>query len=156
MDCLTVSFFGHRHLDNAAAVERKLERCVASLLAESMFVEFLVGRNGDFDLLAASTVLRCRKRSGDDNSALVLVLPYETASLKINKKSFEAYYNEIEICTAAQKGHFKSAYQRRNRAMVDRSDLIVAWVEREGGANQALKYAERKGKRIINLCEMED
>ncbi len=39
-------------------------------------VEFLVGRNGEFDQLVSSTVRRVKRNFRDDNSALVLVLPY--------------------------------------------------------------------------------
>ena len=37
--------------------------------------------------------------------------------------------------------------------MVDRSDLVVFFVEREtGGAYQTMRYAEKNGKTIINLA----
>ena len=38
--------------------------------------------------------------------------------------------------------------------MVDRSDLVVFFVERDkGGAYQTMKYAKKQGKEIINIAE---
>ena len=38
--------------------------------------------------------------------------------------------------------------------MVDRSDLVVFYVEHNsGGAYQTMRYAQEKEKRIINLAE---
>lgn len=153
LDFFTVSFFGHRRLDDFMGAKRRLEKLIRELLTEKEYVEFLVGRNGDFDQLAASTVLRLKRTVRDDNSALVLVLPYLTAEYTGNQDSFESYYDEIEICQAAADGHFKSAIQTRNREMVDRSDLVVCCIERDkGGAYQTMQYAWRQGKKIINIA----
>ena len=152
MEIYTVSFFGHRQLDDFMEAERRLEKLIRELLAEREYVEFLVGRNGDFDQLAASTVLRLKRTVRDDNSSLVLVLPYLTAEYVNNQDSFESYYDEIEVCQAAAGGHFKSAIQTRNREMVDRSDLVVCCIEQDkGGAYQTMQYARRQGKKIINI-----
>ena len=43
------------------------------------YIEFLVGRDGEFDQLVSSTIRRCKRTIRDDNSSLVLVLPYMTA-----------------------------------------------------------------------------
>ena len=65
-----------------------------------------------------------------------------------------AYYDEIEVCEAATKAHYKSAIQVRNKQMVDRSDLVIFYVENErGGAYQTLKYAEKQGIHIINIAK---
>ena len=152
MEIYTVSFFGHRQLDDFMEAERRLEKLIRELLAEREYVEFLVGRNGDFDQLAASTVLRLKRTVRDDNSSLVLVLPYLTAEYVNNQDSFESYYDEIEVCQAAAGGHFKSAIQTRNREMVDRSDLVVCCIEQDkGGAYQTMQYAQKQGKKIINI-----
>ncbi|MBR5786303.1 MAG: hypothetical protein IKY41_06390 [Clostridia bacterium] len=55
---------------------------------------------------------------------------------------------------AASKAHPKSAFQIRNREMVDRADLVICYIEnKEGGAWQTIKYAMKKEKNIINLAE---
>ena len=117
-------------------------------------MEFLVGRDGDFDQVVPSAVKRFQHCIRDDNSALVWVLPYLTAELRNNEKNFSVYYDTIEICGAAEGSHPKRAYQIRNQQMVDRSDLVIFYVDHSsGGAYQTMRYAEKQGKRVINLAQ---
>ena len=150
----TVSFFGHRIIEDFNRAEANAEAFIRDLILQKEYVEFLVGRNGDFDQIVSSAVKRLQRRIRDDNSALVWVLPYPTAELRNNEESFRVYYDEIEICDAAENSHPKRAYQIRNRQLVERSDLVVFYVEHHsGGAYQTLRYAQGKGKRVINLAE---
>lgn len=154
LDIYTVAFFGHRYIDNLFKVEELLEEQIRKLINEKEYVDFLVGRNGDFDQCASSTVLRVRKNVRDDNSSLILVLPYPTAEYLNNEEYFHDYYSDVDISYAASKAHPKSAIQIRNREMVDKADLIICFIEKEeGGAWQTLKYAKDKEKAIINLAE---
>lgn len=153
MNIFTVSFFGHRMIERPFLIEQRLESLIRQLINTKEYVDFLVGRSGDFDQYASSAVLRTRKAIGDHNSSLTLVLPYPTAEYLNNQGSFEDYYNYIEVSDAASAAHHKAAFQIRNREMVDRSDLIVCCIEREsGGAWQTVKYAMEQGKTVINLA----
>ena len=58
MKIYTVSFFGHRNIDNFRIIEDKLDELVRSLLTEHEYVVFLVGKDGDFDQIVASAVKR--------------------------------------------------------------------------------------------------
>lgn len=158
MDTFTVSFFGHRRIDEPLKVEQRLEQVVRMLLTEKRYVELLIGRDGEFDQLVSSVIRRCKRTVRDDNSALVWVLPYEISEFRQNEESFRAYYDEIEICESSAVGHFKGAHQERNRAMVDRSNLVVFCIQHEsGGAWQTMKYAKKQGVSYINLaCNLED
>lgn len=152
MNVHTISFFGHRELMDSLLIEQQLEKLIRKLLNEKEFVEFLVGREGDFDQLVSSTIRRCKRLVRDDNSSLVWVLPYATSEFLNNEESFRQYYDQIEICDSAAAGHFKSAHQTRNRVMVDRSDLVVFCIQREsGGAWQTMKYVKKQGKPCINI-----
>lgn len=154
MNIFTVSFFGHRQLGNPFLIEEKLKKIIREYLLTKEYVEFLVGRDGEFDQLVSSTVRRCKRAIRDDNSALVLVLPYITAEYRDNEDSFHDYYDEIEICAESAEKHFKSAHQTRNRAMVDRSDMVIFCVEREsGGAYTTMRYTKKSGTQLINLAE---
>lgn len=86
LEIFTVAFFGHRYIDNPLRVEELLEEQIRKLIDENKYVEFLVGRNGDFDRCISSTVLRVRKNYRNDNSYLVLMLPYATAEYLNNQK----------------------------------------------------------------------
>ena len=152
LDIYTVAFFGHRYIDNPPRVEELLEEQIRNLIDENEYVEFLVGRNGDFDRCVSSAVLRVRKNYRDDNSSLVLVLPYLTAEYLNNEQYFHDYYTDVEISYEASKAHPKSAIQIRNREMVDRADLVVCYIEENaGGAWKTYQYAITKGKDIIKL-----
>ena len=154
MNTYTVSFFGHRMIDNVLEIENRLEQFIRTILREHEYVEFLVGRNGEFDQIVSSVIRRCKREYRSDNSAHILVLPYLTAEFRDNEESFRDYYDEIEVCEAAAGSHYKNAHQTRNRAMVDRSDLVIFCIQREsGGAWQTMKYAKKQGIPCINLNE---
>ena len=153
LEIFTVAFFGHRYIDNPLKVEELLEEQIRKLINEKEYVDFVVGRNGEFDQCVSSTVLRVRKNVRDDNSALVLVLPYVTAEYLNNEEYFHDYYMDIEISYSASMAHPKSAIQIRNREMVDRASLIICYIEENtGGAWQSVKYAIEQGKTVINLA----
>lgn len=154
LEIFTVAFFGHRYIDNPFKVEELLEEQIRKLINEKEYVDFLAGRNGEFDQYASSAVLRIRKNVRDDNSALVLVLPYPTAEYLNNDEYFHNYYTDVEIPYAASKAHPKSAIQIRNREMVDRADFVICYVEsNHGGAWQTVKYAIDQKKKVVNLAE---
>ncbi|MBR4949442.1 MAG: hypothetical protein IKZ25_01570 [Clostridia bacterium] len=151
-DVYTVAFFGHRYIDNFLKIEKLLEKHIRNILNEKQYVDFLVGRNGDFDRIAASCVRRIQKNFRNDNSSLTLVLPYRLAEYANNEKYFQNYYSHIEISYNASISHPKSAIQIRNKEMVDRADLIIFYVEHNhGGAYKTLRYAIGQKKQFINL-----
>ena len=154
MNLYTVAFFGHRYIDEDAVIEGKLNDYIRQLLQEKEFVDFLIGRNGDFDQLVASTVRRAKKHYRDDNSSLILVLPYKTAEFSENQEGYADYYDCVEVSEKVARVFPKNAIQTRNREMIDRADLVIFYVEHQsGGAYQSLRYALKRGKRVINLCE---
>ncbi len=155
MRIYTVCFFGHRIVSRPLEVETKLQEIIKELLHTKEYVEFLVGRDGDFDQIVASTVRRCKREYRSDNSSLIWVLPYCKAELQANEEAFRAYYDDIEICEQSAGKHYKGAFKARNQAMIDRSDLVVVCVERSsGGANTAKQYAEKQGKQVINVAQL--
>ena len=152
MTVYTVSFFGHRRVYDPIRIERQLERIVRELLLTKQYVEFLVGKDGEFDILVASVIRRCKRQYRDDNSAMVLVLPYMKADFRDNEESYREYFDEIEIFSGT---HYKSAFQQRNRNMVCRSDLAIFAVNKiEGGAYSTMKYAAAQGVEMINLYDI--
>lgn len=76
MICIyTVSFFGHRELSDAFEVERSLKKIIRELISTKEYVEFLIGRNGEFDMLASSVIRREISDNGYGNASHILVLP---------------------------------------------------------------------------------
>ena len=58
VNIFTVSFFGHRIIPEFREAEDRVEALVHALLLEKEYVEFLVGRDGDFDQIVSSAVKR--------------------------------------------------------------------------------------------------
>ena len=58
---ITVSFFGHRYIDDMIFVEQKLEDIIKGFIRDFYYVNFLVGRNGDFDQLVSSSIISSKK-----------------------------------------------------------------------------------------------
>jgi hypothetical protein len=154
-DIFTVSFFGHRSIDRYREVEQEVSRIVRSLIRDHEYVDFLVGRDGDFDQIVTAEVRRIKRDVYDANSSLIWVMPYDKAEYKQNRESFDAYYDEVETCPESDGAYPKAAIQIRNRSMVDRSDLVAFYVTRQsGGAYQTMKYAESIGKVILNIASL--
>lgn len=57
-----VTFAGHREVDDHRMVEKRLALEISNLMRNSDYVEFYMGRNGEFDIIAASVVRRLKKR----------------------------------------------------------------------------------------------
>ena len=154
MNIYTVSLFGHRSLLNPLSAEEHLEHEVYKILKNHSYVKFLIGRTGEFDLMAALTIRRVMKTYSRINCSLILVLPYQNSNVENHKDSFLNLYDEIEICQYSADTHYKSAFQARNQYMVDRSDLVLCCIEHEsGGAYRTVQYAQQKECQIINLAE---
>lgn len=103
--------------------------------------------------IVASTVRRAKLAIRDDNSELVWVMAYPKAEYAHDADAFDAYYDHVEVCEGSARSHPKAAIQVRNRCMVDRSDLVVCYVDHDsGGAFQTMAYAEKTGKSVINIA----
>lgn len=154
MNIYTVSFFGHRKIENPSEIEKRLDRLLHNIITQKEYVEFLIGREGEFDLLAASVIRRAVKNYGCGNTSFILVLPYIKAEYRDNKREYLKYYDEIEVCSESSEVHYKSAIQVRNKSMVDRSDLVVCCIQQNsGGAYTTVQYAKKQNCRIVNLAE---
>ena len=154
MTIYTVSFFEHREIERPSEVEKNLENLLHDIITQKEYVEFLIGRDGEFDLLASSVIRRIIVKYGSGNASLILVLPYMRANYRDNTANFLNYYDEVEICEESAKAYFKSSIQIRNRSMVDRSNLVICCIQhKSGGAYKTIKYAEKQKCRIINIAE---
>ena len=148
MDIFTVSLFGHREISNLRRLEELLYPIIKDLIKSKSYVSFLVGRNGEFDEYTASIIKLMQKELGKENNEINLVLPYKVADIEY----YEKYYDSIIIPPSIQGAHPKQAITLKNRWMVEMSDLVIVYVEREnGGAYAAMKYAEKLNKNVVNI-----
>lgn len=143
----TVAFFGHSKIYRD--IDEELDQLLRELISKNEYVEFLVGRNGDFDRFVSSAIRRLKKEGRDENFSHILVLQYMTAEFRDSKETFYQYYDEIEVNDSV---HPKRAILDRNKKMIDRADFVVFYIEHfHGGAYQSIRYAQKSEKEIINL-----
>lgn len=152
MDIFTVSLFGHREIHDLRRIEDQLALIIRQLIETKPYVAFLIGRNGAFDEFAASVIKRTQKAVGHENSDITLILPYAVADLEYYEKYYDGIFIPESVCGA----HPKSAITLKNRWMIEQSDLVIVYAERDkGGAYTAMKYAEKLNKQVIYLCKRE-
>ena len=118
LNIYTVSFFGHRSIERASEVENRFDKLLHELIAQKEYVEFLIGRDGEFDLLASAAIKRAVREYGYGNTHFTLVLPYMKAEYRDNEKEYLDYYDEVEVCAESAETHPKSAILVRNRNLV--------------------------------------
>lgn len=140
-------------------MENALTETVFSLPKEG-FCTFYTGAAMGFDLMAAETVLLCRKALGKGIVKLVCVVPFLGQENSYTPE-WKARYDRVlaaadEVITLSEV-YTRDCYQKRNRYMVDRSDLVLTWFDgQSGGTKNTLSYAKRQGRRILNLNSTED
>lgn len=137
---MTVTFCGHRELDDPGIIRRWLEETVERLIGEGAD-RFLLGGYGPFDAMAASVVFQAKQKHPAARS--ILVLPY--LDRKVDASLYDStLYPPLEAVPQ------RFAIVKRNEYMVAQSNVIVAYVLYSwGGAAATLRYAEKQQKRII-------
>ncbi len=145
-----VVLFGHRDFRSHPVLDKQLYALLEDLIRTKPFVEIYIGRNGEFDIYAATIVKRVQGAMGKTNNELICVLPYPEKNIEF----YEKYYDSVIIPSCLETAHPKGAITKRNQWMVEQADLFVGYIEREqGGAHTALQYAKRRKKKIINLAQ---
>lgn len=137
---MTVSFCGHKEILHNYIKEQIYVETEKLIISGAK--KFLLGGYGSFDYLAAKTLKSLKLQYPHIES--VIVLPY------INKKYAEDLY-DYSLYPPIETVLPRFAITARNKWMVDNSDIVVAYVYHSGGAEQTLKYAQRKNKTIIIL-----
>ncbi len=131
---------------------KSLSNTLISLIESGCSV-FYCGMAEGFDLICAECIIKLKKKY--KNIRLVCVIPFleHFSSIKYNWKNRYKKVLEIsdEVVYSASDYHI-SAFQIRNKYMVDHSDCVITWYDgKRGGTKNTLKYATAKGKRVINL-----
>ena len=137
---MTVTFCGHRTLEHSVQVKSWLREVVCDLIGQGANI-FLLGGYGAFDLMAAHIVHELKAEFPDIESTLVLAYLSTDIDLQLYDNSL---YPPLEDVPP------RYAISRRNRWLVENSDIVVAYVQHSwGGAATTLSFATRKGKPII-------
>ena len=155
MDVRACAMTGHRNITHALerGLEKRLLDVIEELAAQGTEVFYTGGAQG-FDTLAALCVLRLRDKLG---IRLCVCVPFEKQDRRfdgIGKDLYRRILSDADEVVYVSDGYGKNVYHKRNRYMVDRSEVCVAFLESDsGGTFYTVEYARRKGKKIINLAD---
>jgi len=157
----SVCFTGHRQFSagEAATASKLLDDIIDTLAdpdGEFKTVSFYAGGAVGFDTLAAEAVLRAKEKY--PSVRLVLLLPckgQDRGWTPEDKQKYADILKAADSFTFYGEHYFRGCMQIRDRALADNAELCIAWLrpgETDGGTVFTVKYAEKSGKTVLNLC----
>ena len=138
---MTVTFCGHGDCHGNKEVKNWLRETVEALIQRGAD-DFLSGSYGAFDAYTTSVV-----------RDLKLVHPhiYSPLAFPYLDRKVDATIYDDTFYPPLEKVPKRYAISKRNEYMVNKADIVVAYVIHSwGGAATTLAYAKHKGKEIIN------
>lgn len=132
--------------------ENELLCCISKLINSGVDTFYCGGARG-FDILAAELVASVKERF---SVKLIMALAFpgqekgwgEDWQMRFN--AVTAVADEVKYLSPSYE---KGAYHKRNRFMVDNSDVLLTYYDgTKGGTASTVEYAMKKGLRIINFA----
>ncbi len=150
----TCCFTGHREIarNEVRAVKAKTKEAVLSLI-ENGVIYFGAGGARGFDMLAAETVLKAKKKH--PQIKLILVLPCENQAeywSAAERRKYERLKKKADKVKILSQPYYPGCMHARNRHLVDYSAYCICYVRKtSGGAAYTMDYAIKKGLHIIEV-----
>lgn len=147
-------FTGHRKLpaNKIQAIVTNLDREIDTLI-ESGVTDFMSGGALGFDQIAASLIVT--KKEMGKKIRLIFALPCKNQDAHWDEKQQELYQNllgEADEVTFVSEEYDPFCMKRRNKYMVEHSTYcICALLHEKSGTGQTVRFARKKGLRIINV-----
>ncbi len=136
--------------------ENRLYSAVFSLANEGI-TRFYCGMAMGFDIIAAEAVLALKEAKIDTAIHLICVKPFEEQSKNFSspwKEKYEKIIKQADEVVVMGNNYYKGCFNKRNCYMVDNSDIVLTFFDgQRGGTRSTLSYADKKGKRIVNIGE---
>ena len=151
----TCCFTGHRRLpaEGLRTLAGRLEAELRGLISRG-FCRFCAGGALGFDTLAAEAVLALREEFS--HLSLLLLLPCRDQAARWRPEEvrrYEQIKREADAVEYVGERYARGCMQRRNRALVERSDLCVCYLTRSTGwTKYTVEYAAKRGLPILNLA----
>ena len=157
----TCCFTGHRFQKLPFGANEQNERClklketlkaeIEKQITENGVSHFISGMAIGVDMFAAEIVLELK--AAYPYITLEAAIPCETQAIKWSEPFRNRYFDIVEKCdkeTLIQKHYDPGCMNRRNRYMVDHSDIVIAvWDSRPSGTGNTVKYAKGQNKPVI-------
>ncbi len=147
----TCSCFGHSNVNITDDLIARTRMEINKAVADGVRI-FLFGGRSDFDDLCYDLVTEKRNAEPQLEIKRVFCFALDKQLKKPPKWFIRKEYEGLE-CPRKDFDYWYTAIYYRNIAMIDRSDLILFWVEKRenSGAYKTYLYAVKKRKRIVNL-----
>ena len=146
----TCALSGHRVLSRQFS-KQLLQQQLRALLEEGADT-FLCGMALGFDLICAETLTALRTQY---RLRLVACIPCADQACRFTPAQKQAYLRALSACDESVVLHERyvdGCMFERNRCMVDRCDVLLAYLETErGGTFYTVNYAKKRGNRIVFL-----
>ncbi len=144
---LKITFCGHSFIEDELNVKNKILQIIQQI-SNNEPVEFYIGEYGRFDILARLSAIEYKKVY--PKSKIIFISPYNNSNYIQKKDLLNKGFDLIEIMPKFVPPKF--AIIKRNQYMVDKTDIIITYINKTwGGAYQTYNYAKRKNKVIINI-----
>ena len=147
---MVLTFCGHSNCFEDRDYVSEIYKVLENNLSINEEVTFLLGDYGMFDRYARRSCYDYKKLN--NKVKVIFVSPYSDDRY-IKKREADLDYDEIITPEINCLPKFRLI--KRNQYMVDKSDLIISYVNYPfGGSFKTLKYAKHSGKKIINLGKL--
>lgn len=133
------TFFGHR--DYTGIYNCELEKTVERLINDYNTDLFICGNTGAFDLNVAIILKKLRT-----------IYPHIKCFIVLSKITDQKYDLETLLPDGIENVPPRFAIDYRNKWMIEKSDYVVACVNRSfGGASKFTELATKKNRKVFNI-----
>ncbi len=144
-EIMVCTFFGHRTAPDS--IRPILHNTLIDLIENKGVDTFYVGNQGGFDSMVKKELKQLTAIYPHIKYSIVLAyIPGKRDEFDITDYSDTVYPDGLESVP------LRFAIDKRNRMMIEWSDIVVTYVcYSSGGAAKFKEIAEKKGKQVINL-----
>ena len=137
----------HESDPRCQALKERLRAELIRAIQQHGMRRFLSGMALGWDTWAAEAVLQLRRQYP---VTLECVLPCQAARWKeADRRRYQKILERCDSVTLLQEAYTPDCFDRRNRYLVDRSDLVIAlWTGAPSGTGATIAYAEKCGKPV--------
>lgn len=134
-------------------LKMQIKNTITELIEKENATHFISGMALGVDMICAEIVLELKKTY--PQITLECAIPCETQAAKWTEKYRDRYFNTIIASdkeTLLQTHYTADCMMKRNKYMVDKSDIVVAvWNGSKGGTANTVNYAKQSGKTIKQI-----
>lgn len=153
----SVCFSGHRP-EKLGIDEDRIREMLKNAVAEAVddgYTVFITGMARGVDIWAADIVLEMKRLY--KNIELICALPmpgFERRRTAEEQRRYRQIISEADKVITVSQHYSRHSFQLRNEYMVDNSSrLIAVYNGSAGGTRNTIRYAVRKGKKVLNLLD---